>query len=62
VPNSYAGHNMKNKSKYSEPDNSGRRVPDLKKGKYADSHPLDEVKYLEHVPAGAHYRRNHHCV
>jgi hypothetical protein len=37
---------MKNKSKYSEADNSGR-IPDLKKGKYADGHPLDEVKYLE---------------
>ena len=37
---------MKTKPKYSEPDNS-RRVADLKKGKYADRHPLDEVKYLE---------------
>ena len=37
---------MKNKSKNSEPDNS-QRVLDLKKGRYADRHPLDEVKYLE---------------
>ena len=37
---------MNDKSKYSERDNS-RHFRDLKKGKYSDGHPLDEVKYLE---------------
>ena len=38
---------MKGKSKNENGESRPKRVPELKKGKYSDGHPLDELQYLE---------------
>jgi hypothetical protein len=38
---------MKSKATTTHPSESNQRVPEIKKGKYSDGHPLDEVQYLE---------------
>ena len=38
---------MKDKSKNATGGSASKRVPELKKGKYTDGHPLDELHYLE---------------
>jgi len=38
---------MKDKSKAAKTDSQQKRVPELKKGKYSDGHPLHDLQYLE---------------